>query len=102
MFGPSHLDGGGSMASADSCHLSQTSQFGLLWQLSDRSPQVRTLAFLAHLPDLLLRPLVALGFAVSCQLARPCSLIRFVCLRSQVCLRLPPDPASRRRPCLWL
>jgi len=26
----------------------------------------------------------------------------FVFLKSQVCLRLPPDPASRRRPCPWL
>ena len=71
-------------------------------QLDGRPPQVRALAFLAHLPDLLLWPLVASGFAVICQLARPHSLIRFVFLRSQVCLRLPPDPASRRRPCLWL
>jgi len=35
---------------------------------------------------------------------RPASqpLMRFVSLRSQVCLRLPSDPASRRRPCLQL
>jgi len=26
----------------------------------------------------------------------------FVSLKSQLCLRLPPDPASRRRPCPWL
>jgi hypothetical protein len=71
-------------------------------RLDGRSPQVRTLTFPAHLPYLLLWPLVALRFVVSCQLARPLSLIRFVCLRSQVCFRLPPDPASRRRPCLPL
>jgi len=28
--------------------------------------------------------------------------MRFAFLKSQVCLRLPPDPASRRRPCPWL
>ena len=67
-----------------------------------RSPQVRTLTFPAPLPYLLLRPLVASGFVVICQLARPHSLIWFVCLRSQVCFQLPPDPASRRRPCLPL
>ncbi len=75
---------------------------GYCSQPGGRSPQVRTLAFPAHLPDLLLWHLVALGFAVNCQLARPCSLIRFVFLRSQVCFRLPPDPASQRRPCLPL
>jgi len=26
----------------------------------------------------------------------------FVSLKSQVCLRLPSDPVSRRRPCPWL
>ena len=33
---------------------------------------------------------------------RPASqpLMMFVSLRSQICLRLPSDPASRRRPCL--
>jgi len=29
-------------------------------------------------------------------------LIRFVFLESRLCLRLPSDPASRRRPCLQL
>jgi hypothetical protein len=31
---------------------------------------------------------------------RPC--IRFLFVTSGFCLRLPPDPASRPRPCLWL
>ena len=68
-----------------------------------RPPRVRTLPFPAHLPHLLLWPLIALGFVVIGQLARPHSLFMgFVSLRSQVCLRLPSDPASRRRPCLQL
>jgi hypothetical protein len=71
-------------------------------RLLGRPPQVRTLTFPAPLPHLLLRPLVASGFVVMCQLARPHSLIRFVFLKSQVCFRLPPDPASRRRLCLPL
>ena len=33
----------------------------------------------------------------------PSCLTRFVCLGAEVCLNgLPPHPASRRRPCLWL
>ena len=47
----------------------RSSQFGV------RSPRVRTLTFPAHLPHLLLQPLIALGFVVSCQLARPHSLL---------------------------
>jgi len=76
--------------------------YHLLW-LDGRPPQVRTLTFPAHLPHLLLWPLIASGFVVLRQLARPRSLfMRFVFLKSQVCLQLPPDPASRRRPCPWL
>ena len=92
------------MPSADPCRLSLASRPGLpLTRLDDRSPRVRTLTFPAHLPHLLLWPLIALGFVVSRQLARPHSLFMgFVSLRSQICLRLPSDPASRRRPCLQL
>jgi hypothetical protein len=70
---------------------------------SNRPPQVRTLTFPAPLPHLLHQPLIALGFVVCCQLApllQP--LMGFVSLKSQVCPRLPSDPASRRRPCLQL
>jgi hypothetical protein len=45
------------MASADSCRLSPISQLELrttFAPLDDRSPQIRTLTFPAHLPDLLL------------------------------------------------
>jgi len=67
------------------------------FQSNGRSPQERTLTFPALLPYLLFWLLVVLGFVVICQLAQPHSLIGFVCLRSQVCFQLPPDPASRRR-----
>ena len=43
------------------------------------------------------------GFVVLCQLApgtRPSMTFLFV--GSLFCLRLPPDPSSRKRPCLWL
>jgi hypothetical protein len=84
MFSPSHLDGGGTMASADFCRLSLTSRSGLLLpQPGGRPPQVRTLTFPAPLPHLLLWPLVALGFAVSCQLARPHSLLWGSCSSSR-------------------
>src|SRR5512139_1882356 len=60
----------GTMASADSCHLSLLSRTGLPLRLDDRSPQVRTLTFPASLSHLLDQPLVASGFVVLCQLAR--------------------------------
>ncbi len=43
------------------------------------------------------------GVSVRCQITqphRPC--IRFLSVKSDFCLRLPPDLASRRRPCLRL
>jgi len=96
-FGPSHRDGNGTMASADPCRLSLTSRLGLPFPWpGDRSPQVRTLTFPAPSPHLPHQPLIASGFIVTCQLAqlvRP--LMRFVSLKSQVCLRLPSDPTSR-------
>ena len=87
----------GTMASADPCRLSLTFRLGLpLPWLDDRSPQVRTLTFPAPSPHLPHQPLIASGFVVSCQLARLVRpLMRFVSLKSQVCLRLPSDPTSR-------
>jgi hypothetical protein len=61
----------------------------------DRSPQVRALTFPAYLPHLLLRLLVASVFVVSSQLVQSHSLMRFVFLKSQVCLRLPSDITSQ-------
>jgi hypothetical protein len=92
------------MASADSCRLSPISRWGLPFaRPGRRSPQVRTLTFPAPLPHLPHQPLIASGLAAACQLARLIwPHMGFVFLRLQVCLRLPPDPASRRRPCLQL
>jgi hypothetical protein len=87
-------------ASADFCRFNLTSQSGLpLPRPGDRSPQVSALTFPAHRPHLLLRLLVASDFVVSGHLVQPHSLMRFVFLRSQLCLRLPSDTASRQRPC---
>ncbi len=42
-------------------------------------------------------------FAIRCPLVRPrMPLIRFLFVRSRLCSTLPPDPASRRRPCASL
>ena len=50
----------GTMASADSCRLSPVLRQELrLAPHDDRSPQIRTLTFSAHLPDLRLCPLMA-------------------------------------------
>ena len=44
-----------------------------------------------------------LDFAIRCPLVRPrMPLIRFLFVRSRFCSTLPPDPASRRRPCASL
>ena len=49
----------GTMASADSCHLSLVLRRELrLAPRGDRSPQIRTLTFSAHLPNLRLCPLM--------------------------------------------
>ena len=68
-----------------------------------RSPGVSLTAFTAHLPDLQPWPLMDLDFAIRCPLVRPrMPLIRFLFVRSRFCSTLPPDPASRRRPCASL
>jgi len=68
-----------------------------------RPPGVSLTAFAAHLPDLQPWPLMDLDFAIRCPLVRPrMPLIRFLFVRSRFCSTLPPDPASRRRPCASL
>jgi hypothetical protein len=43
------------------------------------------------------------GFAIGCWLAQETwPRMTFLFVGSQVCRGLPPDAASRRRPCLWL
>lgn len=57
----------------------------------------------AGLPDLPPQPLMVVDFAIICslvRLGRP--YIWFLFIRSWLCYTLPSDPASRRRPCVWL
>jgi hypothetical protein len=68
-----------------------------------RSPEVSSTAFRTQPADLQPVPLMDMGFAVTCPLARHrMPLIRFLYLGSPVCATLLPDPASRRRPCASL
>jgi hypothetical protein len=68
-----------------------------------RPPEVSTAAFATHLPDLQPWPLMDMDFAIIGPLVRPnLPHIRFLSVRSWLCSTLPPDPASRRRPCAQL
>ena len=68
-----------------------------------RSPEVSSTAFRTQPPDLQPVPLMDMGFAVMCPLARHrMPLIRFLYIGSYVCSTLLSDPASRRRPCASL
>jgi hypothetical protein len=61
-----------------------------------RPPQVNSIAFPAHLPDLHPWPLMEMDFAIRCPLLRPgLPHIRFLFVRSRVCSTLPSDPTSR-------
>src|SRR5579872_3340220 len=72
-------------------------------ETNDRSPEVSSTAFRTQPSDLQPVPLMDMGFAVSCPLARHrMPLIRFLYIGSHVCSTLPSDPASRRRPCASL
>ena len=103
-FGPSHLDSDGTMASADPCRLNLASQPGLPLFAAWRqvSPGKNT-DFPCTPAPFTASTLDCIG--LRCRLpTSPASqpLMGFVFLKSQVCLRLPSDPASRRRPCLQL
>jgi len=69
-----------------------------------RPPRVRRNPFPRFPPDLPTPP--PSGYGASLSIARlPCGrrpYIRFLFVGSGFCRRLPPDPASRQRPCLWL
>ncbi len=68
-----------------------------------RSPGVSSTAFTARLPDIPPWPLMVMDFVVGSPLVRPQQpLIRFLFVRPQLRSTLPPDPASRRRPCASL
>jgi hypothetical protein len=69
-----------------------------------RSPRVRRNPFPRFPPDL--PPSHPSGYRASLSIVRlPCDrrpCIRFLFVGSEICLRLPPDLASRQRPCLQL
>src|SRR5450432_503946 len=68
-----------------------------------RSPEVSSTAFHAQPPDLPRVPLMDVGFAIICSLARHRRpQIQFLSIGSRVCSTLLSDLASRRRPCASL
>ena len=105
MFGPSPCNGSGTTASADPCCLNLISQPEL--PLKKKAWQQVSPGKNADFPCALVQ-FTALVFGcigLRCFMpTRPTSqpLIGFVFLKSQVCLRLPPDPTSQWRPCPWL
>src|SRR6267143_3841329 len=69
----------------------------------NRSPEVSSIAFHAQPPDLPPVPLMDMGFAILCPLARHRRpQIQFLSISSRVCSALLSDLASRRRPCASL
>jgi hypothetical protein len=68
-----------------------------------RSPEVSSTAFRTQPADLQPVPLMDMGFAVRCPLARHrMPQIRFLYIGSYVCSTLLSDPVSRRRRCASL
>jgi len=91
----------GTMASADSCSLSPTSRLGLpsqtAWQQVSPGKNVDFPCTLAPFTALALDCIGLHCLWPTHPASQP--PMGFVSLKSQVCLRLPPDLASRRRPC---
>ena len=88
------------MASADFCKPFKI-PYGIFsrHRQDRRPPRVRTAAFTPHPSYSLHHRLMAMGFALSCKLARVIQPdMRFVFLGSAFCLRLPSDPTSRWTP----
>jgi len=69
----------------------------------NRSPEVSSIAFHAQPPDLPPVPLMDVGFAIRCSLARQRRPpIQFLSIGSRVCYTLLSDLASRLSPCALL
>jgi hypothetical protein len=69
----------------------------------NRSPEVSSIAFHAQPPDLPPVPLMDVGFAITCPLARHRRpQIQFLSIVSRVCSTLLSDLASRLSPCASL
>src|SRR3954470_6258249 len=93
------------MPSADFCRPVRTDRsiLSLESETNGRSPEVNSTAFRTQPPDLQPVPLMDMDFVVEGQLVRHgMPLIQFLYIGSYVCSTLPPDPASRRRPCASL
>jgi hypothetical protein len=72
-------------------------------ETNGRSPEVSSTAFRTQPADLQPVPLMDMGFAVTCPLARHrMPRIRLLLIGSYVCSTLLSDPASRRRRCALL
>src|SRR5881296_131299 len=70
---------------------------------NSRSPEVSSTAFRAQPPNLQPAPLMDMGFAIICPLARRrMPRIRFLYIGSHVCSTLLSDPPSPERPCASL
>ena len=104
-FRPSSRRSGTNMPSADFCrpvridHSTLSPDSGT----NGRSPEVSSTAFRTQPPNLQPVPLMDMGFAVICPLARHrMPLIRFLYIGSHVCSALLLDPPSPERPCASL
>src|ERR1700676_264535 len=86
---------GTTMPPADFCHAVKApyDTFSHESETHGRSPAIRLTAFNAQPPNLPPAPLMVVGFAVSCQLARHRRPhIRFLSIGSRLCSALPSDP----------
>src|SRR5580704_3538627 len=91
--------------SADFCRPVRTDRSILspVSRTNGRSPEVSSTAFRTQPPDLQPVPLMDMGFAVICPLARHrMPQIRFLYIGSYVCSTLLSDPPSPERPCASL
>lgn len=101
MFGPSPVDPA-TTASADSCRPVPTPlDAGSTPETRGRPPRVRRVTFVPYTWRIYGRTLrVISGFGSFGPLARTQTPpMRFLFVRPTLCLQLPSDPASRRRPC---
>jgi hypothetical protein len=93
------------LPSADFCRpvRANRSTLSLDSETNGRSPEVSSTAFSAQPPNLQSVPLMEMGFAIMCPLARHrLPLIRFLFIGSRFCSTLPSDPPSPERPCASL
>src|SRR5215471_18669552 len=89
------------MPSADFCHPVCTNLLMLspVSKTSDRPPEVSPTTFRAQPPDLQPVPLMDMGFAVTCHLARHrMPLIRFLSIGSRFCFRASFRPTVAGTP----